>query len=593
MKTLNNLAMQAFLVTALLLHFGYGTAAEIHVPADHPTIQAAIDASSNGDTIIVSQGTYNPILFRGKAITVRSTDPEDEDIVASTIIQGTPTTDCVTFEGSEEEGIVLTGLTITGGRRGIQPYASGRDNRVHASILQNVITNNSSDGIYFWGVMQIIGNRIQNNGGGGIRGEAYGPAIVMKNFLFGNARTACSVYIQYSDAVSFLTDNLMICNGPAGGMGGSNSTVVISGNIVSQNLGGLTCGRGNCIDNTLVDTGTGIDSTDTLVTCNSIQGCFEYGIHLQGGSAIGNVISGNRGYGVWSRGGSVISNTIVNNLGAGVLLEQRGVLVSGNLIAGNGSYDYGGGVYCWATAYWSPEHEYMYEAPIVGNTIVGNRSGGYGGGILCARGSIRVVDCILTQNRAQQGAQIAILPGAEVPSDILVSHSVVRVREGDMYAGSHEITFGAGNIDADPLFVDPGHWDDAGTPDDPSDDTFILGDYHLLPGSPCVDAGTNDVDNPDTPEIETLPATDLAGIPRIIDGDLDGTATVDIGAYEYLPGDVNYDGRVNILDLIIIRASLGQDPASSPAARKADANADGRVNIEDLIFVRNRLGKNQ
>ena len=81
------------------------------------------------------------------------------------------------------------------------------------------------------------------------------------------------------------------------------------------------------------------------------------------------------------------------------------------------------------------------------------------------------------------------------------------------------------------------------------------------------------------------------GLPRVIDGNLDGIATVDIGAYEYLPGDVNYDGRVNILDLIAIRASLGQDPGSSPAARRADANADGRVNIEDLIFVRGRLGK--
>jgi len=130
--------------------------------------------------------------------------------------------------------------------------------------------------------------------------------------------------------------------------------------------------------------------------------------------------------------------------------------------------------------------------------------------------------------------------------------------------------------------VDPGHRDG---------DTFILGDYHLLPGSPCIDAGTNDVDNPFTTRVEVLPDTDLAGLPRVIDGDLDGTATADIGAYEYLPGDVNYDGRVNILDLIAIRASLGQDPGSSPAARKADANGDGRVNIEDMIMVRGQLGK--
>jgi len=151
-----------------------------------------------------------------------------------------------------------------------------------------------------------------------------------------------------------------------------------------------------------------------------------------------------------------------------------------------------------------------------------------------------------------------------------------------------DVTWGPGIIDSDPRFVRSGYWDDNGTPKY-SDDTFIPGDYHLLPGSPCIDAGTNDVDNPDTPEIETLPATDLAGLPRVIDGDLDGTATVDIGAYEYLPGDANYDGRVNVLDLILVRNSLGRDPASSLEARKADLNYDGKVDIMDLLLARGRL----
>jgi len=131
----------------------------------------------------------------------------------------------------------------------------------------------------------------------------------------------------------------------------------------------------------------------------------------------------------------------------------------------------------------------------------------------------------------------------------------------------------------------------AGTPDDTSDDTFILGDYHLLPASPCIDTGSNNVDNPDTAIVETIPATDIAGLPRVIDGNLDGTATVDIGAYEYLPGDVNYDGKVNVLDLILVRNSLGRDPASSTEARKADVNADGSVNVQDLLVVRGRLGR--
>ena len=55
---------------------------EIYVPADFNTIQAAINDANNGDTIIVQTGTYTGdgnrnIDFKGKAITVRSTNPFD------------------------------------------------------------------------------------------------------------------------------------------------------------------------------------------------------------------------------------------------------------------------------------------------------------------------------------------------------------------------------------------------------------------------------------------------------------------------------------------------------------------------------------
>jgi hypothetical protein len=74
---------------------------------------------------------------------------------------------------------------------------------------------------------------------------------------------------------------------------------------------------------------------------------------------------------------------------------------------------------------------------------------------------------------------------------------------------------GEGNINADPLFAD-----------------LAGGDYHLLPGSPCIDAGTNDV--------QGLPEFDMDGDPKI-----SGVA-VDMGADEH--ADEDRDGLLDYLE---------------------------------------------
>ena len=71
------------------------------------------------------------------------------------------------------------------------------------------------------------------------------------------------------------------------------------------------------------------------------------------------------------------------------------------------------------------------------------------------------------------------------------------------------------NIDDDPTFV---------TQVDPATAPTTVGDLHLGAGSQAVDAGDNGA----------CPATDLDGNFRPIDGDLDGTAVCDMGAYEKL-----------------------------------------------------------
>ena len=53
-------------------------------------------------------------------------------------------------------------------------------------------------------------------------------------------------------------------------------------------------------------------------------------------------------------------------------------------------------------------------------------------------------------------------------------------------------------------------------------------------------------------------------------------------------GDVNQDGIVNVLDIILVGQNLGQKPPSNP---RTDVNKDGQVNILDLVFVAERLGE--
>src|SRR5260370_34055038 len=60
-------------------------AAELHVPGDFATIQAALDAAQPGDTILVDPGTYRENLrFNGKNVTLQGTDGP-----GGTTIQGT------------------------------------------------------------------------------------------------------------------------------------------------------------------------------------------------------------------------------------------------------------------------------------------------------------------------------------------------------------------------------------------------------------------------------------------------------------------------------------------------------------------------
>jgi len=154
------------------------------------------------------------------------------------------------------------------------------------------------------------------------------------------------------------------------------------------------------------------------------------------------------------------------------------------------SADYGGGMSNW-----------YYSSPILTNCTFSGNSAKYGGGMENWEYSrAKLTGCIFWGDR---------------PAEIYVHSGTAEVTYSDVEGGWP----GNGNIDADPCFAGPGYWDDNGTPDYIPDDVWVEGDYHLLPSSPCINAGD--------PNYTAEPnETDADGKPRVIGG------RIDMGAYE-------------------------------------------------------------
>ncbi len=113
------------MIILLLLFANVHTfAAVIRVPAEHPTIQAGINAAIDGDTVLVANGVYKGegnvnIDFKGKNITVKSQNGPE----ATTIhCLSEPNTRGFIFQNGETNDAVLDGFTI---RYGIHDNGGG------------------------------------------------------------------------------------------------------------------------------------------------------------------------------------------------------------------------------------------------------------------------------------------------------------------------------------------------------------------------------------------------------------------------------------------------------------------------------------
>ena len=125
----------------LMLMAAGAMGATINVPADQPTIQDGINVSSNGDTVVVADGTYYEYVDLSSAITLKSANgPEN------CIIDGQNAERCLRV-GGNGDGVVIDGFTIQNGNAGADGGGGIRLSEGGNPIIQNcVLRNNNASG---------------------------------------------------------------------------------------------------------------------------------------------------------------------------------------------------------------------------------------------------------------------------------------------------------------------------------------------------------------------------------------------------------------------------------------------------------------
>jgi len=362
----------------------------IHVPADQPTIQAGINAASNGDSVLVADGTYlENINFMGKAITVASHFIMDGDTnhINNTIIDGSqpPNPDygsVVTFITGEDTTSIISGFTITGGTGMLEPTYSARIGGgivcyyATAKITHNKITGNGvtsttdswGGGVNcfmetgnYWVIIE--NNRITGNQSIAGTGSAEGGGLEitcharLENNVISNNQCSSSsgdaeggglYHTSISTPVNTLIlKNNLVCNNviSAGNLvRGGGVAVFFSKCLISQNMinlnsldGNITVGGGLFViqsDSTTI--------TGNIINNNSVNSASQYwGAGCMLAFPVGStIIDGNE----FSHNEGPIEGP---GLGGGLAIrtaEMSNLLITNNIFRNNTGW-FGGGFY--------------------------------------------------------------------------------------------------------------------------------------------------------------------------------------------------------------------------------------------------------
>lgn len=294
------------LVVLLFAALASAHAATIHVPADQPTIQAAINAAANGDTILVAPGIYKEnINFNGKAITVTSSGGTSVTTIDGGNKPGLAT---VVFANAETSTSVISNFTIRGGGNTIFTgtsdggiYVNGaaptiQNNTITANYCHNIdvqfgtatIINNEISGVLqdytgtgtnesyctFGSAIHlggtpgeaptlnglgniVIGNTIENNlTGSAVNLWAAQNVLIMNNTIRNNTSPDAGSAVTSANSIgtvvvqNLIYDNTSTCGGALGfedgGTSASNPSVLIANNTLVDNITPTLTSGSNC-----------------------------------------------------------------------------------------------------------------------------------------------------------------------------------------------------------------------------------------------------------------------------------------------------------------------------------------------------------
>lgn len=403
----------------------------LQVPLHYPSIQAAINAAKDGDTVLVGPGTYaENISFKGKLITLKS-----ERGAEKTIIDGGRKAPVVRFTGPESSNTVLDGFTITNGRGAsskvdeLRPIAEAGGIQMTGSASPAIkrcviVRNDGGDGENVTAGKRTKGvasGKLAGHGGPGAVALT-GGAVLMDCEISGNTG---------GDGGAVLGLEGDDDRGYRAGVGGAGAVAAVTSGaaprIVRTRMSANAGGKGGTGSSGGIGGPGAFDFSRAAVTATIRDG--QISRNLGGGSAM------NGGPGAGSLGGATIMNTLI--------VENRGgAATAPKSVGGSGALDIAGG-------------------RVLHLTISANNGGqsparpGTGG--VRAGGKSEIVNSIIYAN----------LSGAGVTSSMsLETAAVVDARAAIIQAATV-----AGAMDRDPMFVGSG-------------------DYRLKPGSPCIDKGT-------------------------------------------------------------------------------------------------------